>query len=70
MSKKNFCCVGDFPVLIPYEELQNLLNIAQNYEKIQSEAETKLSRMEEKYSALQVMFTELCEKIGELRKMI
>lgn len=66
MSKDNFCCVGDFPVLIPYKELERLLRIANNLEGF----EKRLSGTHDQLTALRVMFTELAEKVGSLERMI
>lgn len=30
-EKKNFCCVEDFPVLVPYRDLVKLVEVANNY---------------------------------------
>lgn len=66
MSKDNFCCVGDFPVLIPYKELERLLEVARNLEGF----EQRLSRTNEQLAALRLMHSELMEKVRELQKMV
>lgn len=66
MSDNKFCCVGDFPVLIPYKDLVKFVEVAKNLERFES----RLSRTDEQISALRLMFTELVEKVGEMDKLL
>lgn len=62
MNDKKFCCVGDFPVLVPYQDLEKLLTIARKQEAW----EGRLSRMDEKLSAIYGIYLEVLEKLKEI----
>ena len=64
MAKDNFCCVGDFPVLIPYRDVVNMVEIARNMERY----EQSLSRANEQISALRMQYAELMEKVRDISK--
>ena len=62
MAEKKFCCVGDFPVLVPYENLEKLLEMANNQEGFKQ----RLSRMDEQLTAIYGIYTEVLEKLKEI----
>lgn len=66
MSNTKFCCVDDFPVLIPYKDLVNLIEVAKNLERI----EQRLSRTDEQLGALTGLYGELLQKVRDLDKMV
>lgn len=66
MACKNFGCVDNFSVLIPYKELEKLLETAYKIDQFQE----RLKRMEEKQDALRVMYTEALLKIREIEKYL
>lgn len=66
MNDNKFCCAGDFPVLIPYQDLVNLLELAKNLEQFSA----RLSRVDDQLTALKGMYGELLEKVAELDKLI
>jgi hypothetical protein len=66
MARKSFCCVENFSVLIPYKDLEKLLETAYKLEEFQM----RLKRMEEKQDALRVMYTEALMKIREIEKYL
>lgn len=70
MAKKDFCCVDNFSVLIPYKDLEKLLNIAQNYEETNRELKKAMSRLDEQFTALKIQFSETLEKLQELEELI
>ena len=66
MARKSFGCVENFSVLIPYKDLEKLLETAYKLEEFQM----RLKRMEEKQDALRVMYTEALMKTREIEKYL
>lgn len=66
MSKKNFCSVDNYSVLIPYRDLEKMLAIVNKMEHFQAQ----LERTNEQLSALRFMLTETLEKIAEMDKYL
>lgn len=66
MAKDEFCCVGDFPVLIPYRDLVKVVEVAKNMERY----EKCLSRTSEQLAALRLQYVELSEKVREMGKYL
>lgn len=66
MSNPKFCCVDDFPVLVPYRDLVKLLEVAKNMERY----ERCLSRANDQLAALRHQYTELVEKVREIEKLL
>lgn len=65
-SQKKFCGVGDFQVVIPYHDLENLLQIANNFGVLLD----RMDDLEKQHDRLRVMYFEALEKIAEIRHMI
>lgn len=63
-EKKNFCCVEDFPVLVPYRDLVKLVEVANNLEQYNH----GLSLANSQLSALRVQYGELLQKVQEIDK--
>lgn len=66
MSDNKFCCVGDFPVLIPYQDLVRLVEVAKNIDQFTE----RLSRTDDQLSALKGLYSELLEKVREMDKLL
>ena len=66
MSNSKFCCVDDFPVLVPYRDLVKLLEVAKNMERY----ERCLSRANDQLTALRHQYSELVEKVREIEKLL
>ena len=66
MGDNKFCCVGDFPVLIPYQDLVRLVEVAKNIDQFTE----RLSRTDEQLTALKGLYSELLQKVRELDKLI
>ena len=66
MNNAEFCCVENFPVLIPYRDLVKIVEVAKNMERY----EKCLSRTNEQLVALRSQYTELCEKVREMDKLL
>lgn len=64
MSKKN--PVNELSVIIPYRDLENLLNSSKKIE----EMEKHCKRMDERYAAMHLMYVELLEKISEIDRYL
>lgn len=63
---ENFCGVGNYGVIIPYKDLENLLKTAQKV----PEMEAAMKQMDVRNAAMQTMYNELLEKIGEIQKYL
>lgn len=66
MAKKEFCSVDKYSVLIPYKDLEKLVDMAQNYDDILR----SLKRLEDQYAALRFQYTEALDKLQELEDML
>ena len=66
LKSKDFCCVDDFSVIIPYRKLEVMLDSANKIAEIQE----LCRRMDEKYSALKFMYSELLEKVAEINRYL
>ena len=66
MKNKSFCCVDDFSVIIPYRELEKILESANKIEHI----EALIQRMDERNAALQLMYSELLQKVAEIDRYL
>lgn len=63
---KDFGCVQNFSVMIPYRDLEKLVEIGNNYEQLLE----RFSRMEKQLDCLRSMYTEALDKIGEIRRLL
>ena len=61
-KKEKLCHPETYGVLIPYKDLERLVNIAQNHEKQCQEMETLKKRM----AALQKIYSEVLERLDEI----
>ena len=66
LAKQNFCCVDNYSVLIPYRDLEKMLETANNLEQFQAQ----LKRTNEQLAALRLMYTEVLEKVAEMDKYL
>lgn len=66
MNKQRFCGVPDFPVLIPYSELEKLLESARNY----AETHNEVVRLRAEVSRLRETQIEIMAKIGEIERSL
>ena len=66
MNKKDFCCVDNFSVIVPYRELEKMLQSANKIEHI----EALVKRVDERNSAMQLMYSELLEKVAEIDRYL
>lgn len=66
MKKTEFCCVDNFSVIIPYRELEKMLESSNKIAHI----EALFQRMEERMAAMQVMYSEVLEKVAEIERYL
>lgn len=66
LTKQKFCCVDNYSVLIPYRDLEKMLETANNLEHFQAQ----LKRTNEQLAALRLMYTEVLEKVAEMDKYL
>lgn len=66
LPKKEFCCVDNFSVLIPYCDLERLLETANKMQFFQDQ----LARTNEQLTALRIMYSEALEKIAEISRFL
>lgn len=66
MSKKDFCSADNISVIIPYKQLENMLNVASSLD----EMKRTVSLMQKQYDAMKCMYIEALDKIQEIRRMV
>ena len=66
LPKKEFCCVDNFSVLLPYRDLERLLETANKMQFFQDQ----LARTNEQLTALRIMYSEALEKIAEINRFL
>ena len=67
MSKeKDFVAPERIQVIIPYSDLEKMVNMAQELE----EMKRQFTRIEEQYAAVRGMFSECIQKIQEIRDFV
>lgn len=66
MKKKDFCCVDDFSVIIPYRELEKLLECANKIDHIEQLA----ARVNEQCTAMRNLYSEILEKVSEIDRYL
>lgn len=66
MPDEKFCCPENYSVLIPYEDLVKMVDLAKKVEHI----EDQYARLQEQYAAIRGMFSECLEKIKEIREFV
>lgn len=66
MPEDKFCSPENFSVLIPYEDLVKMVEMAKKVELI----EEQYARLQDQYAAIRGMFSECLEKIKEIREFV
>ena len=66
LAKKDFCCVDNFSVLIPYRDLEHLFEVANKLPQFQRD----LEQTKEQLDALRRMYTEALQKIAEINRYL
>ena len=65
-SSKGFCSADNFSVLIPYKDLEALLQCARKCDTL----EKKIQRMEKQIDALRGMYTEALDRIADINRYL
>ena len=66
MLDKEFCCVENYSVLIPYRDLVKIAEMAKEVEVIKAQYD----RLQDQYAAIRGMFSECLDKIQEIRDFV
>lgn len=66
MNKNDFCCVENFSVIIPYRELEKMLESSNKIAHIES----LVARMDERNATMQLLYSEMLEKIDEINRFL
>lgn len=66
MKKENFCRVENYSVIIPYKDLEKILQSANKIEHI----EELTKRMDERCAKMQLLYSELLEKVAEINRYL
>lgn len=66
MPQDDFVSPEKYQVLIPYSDLERMVNMAQKMEQI----ERQQARLEEQYAAIRGMFSECLQIVREIREFV
>lgn len=66
MKDRDFCCVDNFSVLVPYRDLQKLLEAAYSIERLQAQLDMNAKQL----ASLRGMYSEALEKIAEIERFL
>lgn len=66
MAKENFVAPDKIQVIIPYSDLEKMVQMSARVEEI----ERYIKRMDEQYAAIRGMFSECLEKIADIQKFV
>lgn len=66
MAKQDFCCVGDYQIIIPYRDFEKMVQSANKIEHI----EKMYATMEQRYTAMQELYREALQKIAEINRLL
>ena len=66
MKKEKFCDPSNYSVLIPYKDLEILMQCANKIE----EMERLVKRMDERCARMQLLYSELLEKVAEINRYL
>ena len=66
MATKDFCSPEDITVSIPYPKVVKLMETVNNFESI----EQRMSRLEDRMTGLYGIYTEVLEKLGEIKDLL
>ena len=65
-KEKSFCCIDNLSVIVPYRDLEKLIQVANNFDQVVDQ----LSRIDRRLDGLQGIQSDIIEKIGELEKIL
>lgn len=62
MNKDSFGCVENYSVIIPYKDLEMMVEMSKELEEIKKQ----YARLQDQYAAIRLMFSECLQKIKEI----
>lgn len=66
MPKENFVDPSKISVIIPYSDLEKFVNLARDMDVMKSQ----YARLQEQYTAIQGMFSEVLQVVRETREFV
>ncbi|MBR4972451.1 MAG: hypothetical protein IKY59_05725 [Oscillospiraceae bacterium] len=66
MKKQDFCCVDNFSVIVPYRELEKMLQSSNKIEHIEQLA----IAMDTRCAKMQLLYSEILEKVAEIYHLL
>ena len=66
MLDNDFCSVDNYSIVIPYRDFVKIVEIANNFEVLVA----KYKRMEEKYEAMYGLYSEILEKVADVKAFV
>ena len=66
MKQGNFCGTENISVIIPYSELERMLQSANKIEQI----EAMVRRMDQRCAAMNLLYSEILEKVREINRYL
>lgn len=66
MVKENFVDPSNFSVIIPYSDLEKFVNLARDMDVMKAQ----YARLQEQYTAIQGMFSEVLQVVRETREFV
>lgn len=66
LFKQDFCSVGNFTVLIPYQDLEKIMETINNLPQMQAD----MVQMHKELRALRIMYGEALQKIAEINRFL
>ena len=64
MKRENICNIDHYSVLIPYKDLEKMLQCSNRIEEIERLAK----RIEERCACMQHLYSEILEKVAEMER--
>lgn len=66
MSTVEFGCVENYSVIIPYKDLEQMVNMSKELVEIRAQ----YARLQDQYTAIRGMFSECLDAIAEIRDFV
>lgn len=66
MAKKDFCCTDNYSILIPYKDFVKLVDAANKIDEMNNH----IMEMAKRYDAMQSMYRECLDKLGEINRLL
>lgn len=66
MSDPEFGCVENYSVIVPYKDLEMMINMSKELVEIRAQ----YARLQDQYAAIRGMFSECLDAIAEIRDFV